>query len=190
VPALVFIDGNDLRAGELRQILPGVELVVEALQSGFSTSAPEPAHRARDKVLAHPVAAACFAEAVDLTTMDGKSLRLELDSENENRFCKWWRETPARMLLVVAVRRAPGAEIELVTGACDGRIADKPAGPHLLGWDRLFVPGGADAAEDGDDGATLAQRCAAGEISRLRREVYAAVGRALGAGPTGATGAP
>ena len=182
MPALVFIDGNDLRANEVRQILPGVDLVVEALQSGFSTSAPEPAQRARDKVLAHPVAAACFAEATDLTTMDGKSLRLELDTENENRFCKWWRETPARLLLVVAVRRAAGAEIELVTGACDGRIADKPAGPHLLGWDRLFVPGAFEADADADDGATLAQRCAAGEISRLRREVYAAVGRALGLG--------
>ena len=184
MPALVFIDGNELRASEIRQILPGVELVVEALQTGFSTSAPEPAQRARDKVLAHPVAAACFAEAVDLTTMDGKSLRLELDSENENRFCKWWRETPARLHLVVALRRAPGAELELVTGVCEGRIADQPAGPHVLGWDRLFVPA-PDAAgdgDDGDDGITLAQFTAAGEIPRFRREVYAAVGRALGAG--------
>ena len=176
MPALVFIDGNELRASEIRQILPGVELVVEALQTGFSTSAPEPAQRARDKVLAHPVAAACFAEAVDLTTMDGKSLRLELDSENENRFCKWWRETPTRMHLVVALRRAPGAEIELVTGVCDGQIAQKPAGPHVLGWDRLFVPANPD-----DDDATLAQLAEAGEIVGLRREVYAAVGRALGA---------
>jgi hypothetical protein len=183
VPALVFIDGNDLRAQEVRQILPGIELVVEALQTGFSTSAPEPAQRARDKVLAHPVAAACFAEAVDLTTMDGKSLRLELDSENENRFCKWWRETPVRLHLVVALRRAPGADIELVTGTCDGRIADKPAGPHLLGWDRLFVP--AALGEEDDDGATLAQLTAAGEILALRRELYAQVGRALGATPAG-----
>jgi hypothetical protein len=175
VPPVVFIDGNDLSAAQIRQILPGLELAVESLQSGFSTSAPEPGQRARDKVLAHPVAGGCFAEAVDLTTMDGKSLRLELDSENENRFCKWWRETPARMQIVVALRRAPGAEIELVTGACDGRIADKPAGPHVLGWDRLFVPAGEDA--------TLAQLGAAGEVSELRREVYAAVGRALGATP-------
>jgi len=109
---------------------------------------------------------------VDLTTMDGKSLRLELDTENENRFCKWWRETPARMQLVVALRRAPGAEIELFTGMCDGRIADKPAGPHVLGWDRLFVPAG----EDG----TLAELTSAGEVIGFRREVYAAVGRALG----------
>jgi hypothetical protein len=172
VPALVFIDGNDLRAAEIGQIVPGIALTVEALQTGFSTSAPEPGQRARDKVLAHPVAAAAFAEAVDLTTMDGKSLRLELDSENENRFCKWWRETPARMLLVVALRRAPGAEIELFTGACDGRIADKPAGPHVLGWDRLFVP-------DGED-ATLAQLIEAGELSAFRRDVYCAVGSALG----------
>jgi hypothetical protein len=181
VPAVVFIDGNELRASEIRQILPGVELVVAALQTGFSTSAPEPAQRARDKVLAHPVAAACFAEAVDLTTMDGKSLRLELDSENENRFCKWWRETPARMHLVVAVRRAPGAEIELVTGVCEGQIAQKPAGPHVLGWDRLFVP----ANPDGDN-ATLAQLSADGEVVGFRREVYAAVGKALGAVGAGA----
>ena len=168
---MVFIDGNELRAAEVRQILPGVELVVEALSTGFSTSAPEPGQRARDKVLAHRVAGGCFAEAVDLTTMDGKSLRLELDSENENRFCKWWRETPAKLSLVVALRPAPEAEIELVTGTCEGRIADKPAGPHMLGWDRLFVPSGEDA--------TLAQLTAAGEVSGFRREVYAAVARAL-----------
>jgi len=172
---LVFIDGNDLRAGEIRQIVTGIELAVEALQTGFSTSAPEPGQRARDKVLAHPVAAGGFAEAVDLTTMEGKSLRLELDSENENRFCKWWRETPSKMQLVVALRRAPGAEIELFTGVCEGRIADKPAGPHVLGWDRLFVPAGEDS--------TLAQLIAAGEVSALRRSVYAALGVALGMAP-------
>ncbi|HET7506666.1 MAG TPA: non-canonical purine NTP pyrophosphatase [Kofleriaceae bacterium] len=179
--ALVFIDGSELRAAEIRQILPGVELVIEALSTGFSTSAPEPGQRARDKVLAHPVIEGCFAEAVDLTTMDGKSLRLELDSENENRFCKWWRETPARMQLVVALRVAQGAEIELFTGACDGRIADRPAGPHALGWDRLFVPAGEDGGDD-DDG-TLAQRIAAGLVSAARREVYTAVAHRLGVGP-------
>jgi len=171
----VFIDGNDLRAAEIRQIVPGIELTVEALQTGFSTSAPEPGQRARDKVLAHPVSAGAFAEAVDLTTMDGKSLRLELDSENENRFCKWWRETPARMQLVVALRRAPGADIELFTGACDGRIADKPAGPHVLGWDRLFVPAGEPFGDD-----TLAQLIEAGEVSAFRRDVYVSLGVSLG----------
>jgi hypothetical protein len=181
---LVFIDGNELRAAEIRQILPGVELAVAALQTGFSTSAPEPAQRARDKLLAHPIDAACFAEAVDLTTVDGKSLRLELDSENENRFCKWWRETPARLHLVVALRRAPGAEIELITGTCDGRIADKPAGPHALGWDRLFVPAPAPGSPDDEiDDATLAQLSAAGGIVGFRRQVYTAVGRALGRVP-------
>lgn len=168
---LVFIDGNELRAAEIRQIVPGVALTIEALQTGFSTSAPEPGQRARDKVLAHPVIAGCFAEAVDLTTMDGKSLRLELDSENENRFCKWWRETPVKMQLVVALRRASGAEIELFTAMCEGRIADKPAGPHVLGWDRLFVPAGEDL--------TLAQLIEAGELSAFRREVYGALARQL-----------
>ena len=123
-------------------------------------------------MLAHAVAQACFAEAVDLTTMDGKSLRLELDCENENRFCKWWRETPAQMQLRIAVRRAGRAKSQVVAATCHGRIADKPAGPRLLGWDRLFVP-------DGED-ATLAQLIAAGEVTEFRRAAYAEVARVLG----------
>lgn len=168
----IFIDGNDLRAREIALIVPSLALTVEALQSGFSTSAPEPGQRARDKVLAHPVTTGCFAEAVDLTTMEGKSLRLELDSENENRFCKWWRETPAKMQLVIALRRAPGADIQIITGVCEGRIADKPAGPHFLGWDRLFVPAGEDF--------TLAQLTDAGEVMEFRRAAYAQVATVLG----------
>lgn len=171
VVSLIFIDGNPLRAAELAQIAPDLTIAVEALQTGFSTSAPEPGQRARDKVLAHPVAAGCFAEAVDLTTMEGKSLRLELDSENENRFCKWWRETPTKMLLAVALRRAAGSEIELFTSVCEGRIADKPAGPHFLGWDRLFVPAGEDF--------TLAQLSESGEVVPFRREIYERMARAL-----------
>jgi hypothetical protein len=171
---LVFIDGNDLRAAELARIAPVLTVNVEALQTGFSTSAPEPGQRARDKVLAHPSAAACFAEAVDLTTMDGKSLRLELDSENENRFCKWWRETPARMHLAIALRRAAGADIELFTAVCEGRIADKPAGPHILGWDRLFVP-----ARDTTENHTLAQLTEIGEVPTFRRAAYLELASAL-----------
>jgi inosine/xanthosine triphosphate pyrophosphatase family protein len=171
----IFIDGNELRVAELAQVVPGLAITVEALQTGFSTAAPEPTNRARDKVLAHPVEVACFAEAVDLTTVAGKSLRLELDSENENRFCKWWRETPAVMVLAVALRRSPGADIELFTATCEGRIADKPAGPHKLGWDRLFVP------KDPDDNEfTLAQLSEAGVVVELRRAAYGEVGRALG----------
>jgi hypothetical protein len=168
--SLVYIGGHELLAAEIRRIV-GVELTIEALQTGYSTAAPEPGGRARDKVLAHPVAAGAFAEAEDLTTMDGKSLRLELDSENASRFCKWWRETPAQMHLVVALRRAPDAGIELFTGRCDGRIADAPAGPLALGWDRLFVPGGEDA--------TLAQLIEAGEEIAFRSGVYAEMARAL-----------
>ena len=168
---VVFIDGNELRAVEIRQIAPALELVIEPLQTGFATAAPEPEHRARDKVLAHPVAAACFAEAVDLTTLDGKSLRLELDSENENRFCKWWRETPANMELRIAVRRAGGGDIAVIAATCRGRIADKPAGPHALGWDRLFVPD--------DEDFTLAQLAEAGTVIAARREAYERVAAAL-----------
>jgi Ham1 family len=168
---LTFIDGNDLRAAEIRAIAPGLEFAIEPLQSAFSTSAPEPDHKARDKVLAHPHAVDCFAEAVDLTTMDGKSLRLELDSENDNRFCKWWRETPAQMQLRVALRRADG-NIEVFAASCEGRIADKPAGPQLLGWDRLFVPAGEDD--------TLAQLTAAGVVVEFRRAAYEQLARSLG----------
>ena len=168
---VIFIDGNDLRAAEIRRIVPALELRVEALQTGFATSAPEPDHKARDKVLAHPVALACFAEAVDLQTMDGKSLRLELDSENENRFCKWWRETPAQMELRVALRRAGSSDIEVIAAQCRGRIADRPFGPLVLGWDRLFVPEGHDE--------TLAQLTAAGEVVAFRHDAYAKVAEAL-----------
>ncbi len=168
---VIFIDGNDLRAAEIRRIVPALELCVEPLQTGFATSAPEPDHKARDKVLAHPVAAACFAEAVDLQTMDGKSLRLELDSENDNRFCKWWRETPAQLELRVAVRRAGTRAIEVSAARCHGRIADKPAGPQALGWDRLFVP---DAHDH-----TLAELTAAGEVMEFRRDAYTRVAAAL-----------
>ena len=170
--ALIWIDGNALRVKELALIVPDLTVTAEALQSGFSTSAPEPGQRARDKVLAHPVTVGCFAEAVDLTTMDGKSLRLELDTENENRFCKWWRETPAKMHVVVALRREAGADIQLFAAVAEGRIADKPAGPHFLGWDRLFVPAGEDL--------TLAQLTLAGEVMELRRTVYSELAHALG----------
>jgi hypothetical protein len=168
---LVYVDGNDLRAAELAAIAPSLHFTIAALQSGFSTSAPEPGQRARDKVLAHPIAGDCFAEAVDLTTIDGKSLRLELDSENENRFCKWWRETPVTMQLAIAMRR--GGEVQLFSAACTGCIANKPAGPLILGWDRLFVP----SADAGDE--TLAQLIAAGELVEFRREAFAQLVRAL-----------
>jgi hypothetical protein len=168
---VIFIDGNELRAAEIRRIVPELDLVVEQLQTGFATSAPEPEHKARDKVLAHPVTAACFAEAVDLTTMDGKSRRLELDSENENRFCKWWREKPAQMQLRIALRRAGAADLEVISATCHGVIANKPAGPMLLGWDRLFVP------DDHDH--TLAELTAAGTAVEFRRAAYAAVAAAL-----------
>ena len=165
---MIFIDGNDFRAAELRQIAPDLVFTVEGLQSGFATSTPEPQHKARDKVLAHAVAGGgSFAEAVDLLTLDGKSMRLELDSGNANRFCKWWRETPAKIELCVALRRAPDAPIEVFAATSVGRIADQPAGPLLLGWDRLFVPD-----EDNEDGETLAQISARGAVATFRAELY------------------
>lgn len=138
-----FLDGNEPRAAELRRLAPGLELVLTGLPSGYSTSAPDPAERARGMVLAADVFP-CVAESVDLTTMEGGSLRLELDSENDNRFCRWWRETPVRFHLCVALRTSSTAEVSLFRGEVQGRIADKPSGARPLGWDRLFVPDGFD----------------------------------------------
>ncbi len=136
-----FLDGNDARAAELARIAPTLQLTIAGLPSGYSTSAPDPSQRARGMVLAADVFP-CFAEVSDLTTMDGKSLRLELDSENDIRFTRHWRETPVRLHLCVALRRGADAEVELFTGEVGGQIVDKPRGPRPLGWDRLFVPDG------------------------------------------------
>jgi hypothetical protein len=138
-----FLDGNEPRAAELRRLVPALDLVLTGLPSGYSTSSPDPAERARGMVLAADVFP-CFAESVDLVTMEGNSLRLELDSENDNRFCRWWRETPVRLVLCVALRARADAEVALFRGEHLGRIADKPRGARPLGWDRLFVPDGFD----------------------------------------------
>lgn len=137
-----FVDGNAIRAAELRRAVPELQFEIAGLPAGYSTSAPDPERRARDMVLAVDDGFPCFAEATDLLTMEGVSLRLELDSENDNRFCRWWRETPVQLVLCVALRTAADAEVQVFHARCDGRIADKPAGPRVLGWDRLFVPAG------------------------------------------------
>ena len=60
---VIFIDGNDLRAAEIRKIAPGLDLVVEPLTTGFATAAPEPENKARDKVLAHAASSASSTSA-------------------------------------------------------------------------------------------------------------------------------
>lgn len=169
-----FIDGTDLRAAEVRRAVPELQFELAGLPSGYSTSAPDPERRAHDMVMAVEHGFPCFAEATDLLTMEGQSLRLELDSENESRFCRWWREKPARLVLCVALRRSADAPIELFHGTCDGRIADKPAGPRALGWDRLFVPAGFES--------TLAELVAdpdATDADELRAAPYRALAAAL-----------
>ncbi len=136
-----FLDGNEPRATELRRIAPALDFELTGLPSGFSASAPDPIERARGMVLAADVFP-CFAEVVDLITLEGNSLRLELDSENDVRFCRWWRETAVRLHLCVALRTSAGAEVALFSAQAPGRIADKPRGLRPLGWDRLFVPAG------------------------------------------------
>jgi hypothetical protein len=171
-----FIDATELRFAEIRRIAPALALELASLPAGSSAASPDPAQQARGHVLAfasaHGDARACIAEATDLLTVDGKSLRLELDSENARRFTRHWRETPVRLHLCVALRR--GGEVEMFTATCDGRIADKPAGPDELGWDRLFVPDGHDR--------TLAQLVERGVIAGPRPVAYEALARAVGSG--------
>lgn len=173
-----FIDASPLRADEVRRIAPALTLELASLPSGSSAASPDPARQARGHVLAFAAAhgdVACVAEATDLVTMEGNSLRLELDSDNATRFCRYWRETPVRLHLCVALHRPGGAEVEVFTATCDGQIANKPAGPDELGWDRLFVPAGGEL--------TLAQLVERGKVSGPRPEAYSAVAAAVASLP-------
>lgn len=137
-----FLDAAPWRAEEVRRVAPGLRFEIAGLPAGYATSAPAPEQRARDKVAASELAGAAFAEAADLVTVDGKSLRLELDSENGNRFCRWWRETPVRLILCVAYRVDVGAAPEVFTAESACTIAERPAGDAARGWDRLVCPAG------------------------------------------------
>ncbi|HTJ41435.1 MAG TPA: non-canonical purine NTP pyrophosphatase [Kofleriaceae bacterium] len=173
-----FIDATPLRADEVRRIAPALDLELASLPTGSSAASPDPALVARGQVLAFASAhgdVACVAEATDLLTTDGKSLRLELDSENARRFCRHWRETPARLHLCVALRRLGSDHVEVFTATCDGTIAEKPAGPEELGWDRLFVPDG--------ETLTLAQLVERGNVAGPRPGAYSALSTALAAAP-------
>lgn len=172
-----FVDGTDLRATELRRAVPELRFELAGLPSGYAAATPEPEPRARDMVMAVEHGFPCFAEATDLVTMEGNSLRLELDSENDNRFCRWWRETPVRLVLCVALRTSADADVQVFSATCDGRIADKPAGPRALGWDRLFVPAGFEVTY----AELVADPDATGDVVGLRTGPYRALLAALGA---------
>lgn len=165
---------------ELRRVVPTLEVEIAGLPSGYSTSAPDPGQRAHDMVLAVDGGFPCLAESSDLTRLDGSSMRIELDSENDTRFCRHWRETPVQLHLAVALRRAADAPVEVFRSIQAGRVADKPRGPRELGWDRLFVPDGHDL--------TLAEIVAdpdasPGDPVGLRARAYQPLVAALAAGP-------
>jgi len=138
---IAFVDGSEARIRELAWFAPDLAVELAHLPSGYATAAPDPGGKARDKLLAMgELARPAFAEATDLTTLDGKSLQLELDSENENRFCRWWREKPVRFHVAVAFRRGGEHDIAMFTATADGVVADKPVGARHHSWERLFVP--------------------------------------------------
>ena len=169
---VAFVDGSEPRVRELSWYAPALAPELAHLPSGYATAAPDPAGKARDKLLAMgELGKTSFAEATDLTTLDGKSLQLELDSENENRFCRWWREKPVRLHVCVALRRAGAKDIELFTATADGVVADKPAGAKHHSWERLFVPA--------DWDSTLAILLDTQTDAGPRAEAYAALVAAL-----------
>ncbi len=172
-----FIDGTELRAAEVRRAVPELRFELAGLPAGYSTSTPEPEQCAHDMVRAVDDGFPCFAEATDLVTMEGNSLRLDLDSENESRFCRWLRETKVRLVLCVAVRTSATAAVQVFRATCDGRIADKPAGPRALGWDRLFVPAGFEVTL----AELVADPDATGDVVGLRTGPYRALHAALNA---------
>lgn len=139
---LFFLDAPAWRAEEIRRLLPGLAFEIGGLPAGYATSAPDPAQRARDKVAASDLAGAVFAEAQDMLTLDGKSLRLDLDSENETRFCRWWRDTEVQLVLCVGLRRHHGGDTQVFKAVCLGRIVERPAGATGHGWDRMLIPAG------------------------------------------------
>ena len=84
---LLFVDGTEARAKELAWIVPSLAFELAHLPSGYATAAPDPEQRARDKIdamvdVTHP----CFAEATDLTTLDGKSLGMQLAYRDSTQF--------------------------------------------------------------------------------------------------------
>jgi hypothetical protein len=168
---LLFVDGHDHHAQEIRRIVPGLHFELAILPSGHSASAPETEQQASDKLLRCSPPAACFSEAIDLQTVDGRSLRLDLDSENENRFCRWFRNTAVTLRLSVAVRPPGAATPALITATCDGVIAETPAGERHSEWYRLFVPDGYRS--------TLAELVDAGLLIGPRVTAYTELARVL-----------
>ena len=161
------VDGNATHLAELSRIVADVEWVSAPLTAAYSTAAPNPAQRAKDKLMAlGSLLGPTVAEACDVTTVEGKSLQLELDSENDKRFCRWFRQTPAILIVSVAYTQ-PGNDIMVSTATTPGFIAEKPAGSAHHGWERLFVLEG--------DGRTLAQQLDAGEAVGPRVDLYAHV---------------
>lgn len=156
---VLFVEGTALRAREFRAFEPRFSFQLEPLAVAVASSAPEPCAAATARVMA--VTSPAFAEASDLVDANGRSLRLEYDSEPANRFCRYYRESPATLLVALAMRR--GESVEVVRFKCDGAIAHQPRGPVEAGWECVFVPNG--------EKSTFAELALAGSVATLRRDL-------------------
>ena len=164
---LVLATRNDHKVRELRDLLPGVELL--PLPDGIELP-PETGDTFEDNAI---IKAAAAAEATGLpavaddsgiaaAALDGapgvRSARYAgEDATDQENLDKLLREvTPASdprlaYVCVLAYVETPGAEPALFEGRCTGTITHDPRGENGFGYDPCFVP------DDRDDGLTMAE---------------------------------
>jgi XTP/dITP diphosphohydrolase len=164
---LVLATRNDHKLRELRELLPGFELL--PLPEGIGLP-PETGDTFAANAI---IKAAAAAEATGLPAMaDDSGIEAAAldrapgvrsaryagehatDQENLDKLLREVTpESDPRLAYacVLAFVPAPGAEPVLFEGRCTGTITHEPRGEHGFGYDPAFVP------DDRDDGLTMAE---------------------------------
>ena len=157
---LLLATRNEGKARELRELLAGVDVLIDSLashpeapdveeaggsfeanarlkatQAATSTgiwSIAEDSGLAVDELGGEPgVRSARYAGVHgDVAANNAKLLR-ELDGESQRT---------ARFVCVVALARPDGEIVAIGHGTCEGVIAEQPRGSHGFGYDPLFIP--------------------------------------------------
>jgi XTP/dITP diphosphohydrolase len=164
---LVLATRNDHKLRELRQILPGFELVplpadVELppeTGDSFAANALIKAEAAAGATGLPAIADDSGIEAAALGGAPGvRSARYAgEDATDEENLAKLLRavgpgaDPRVAYVCVIAFVSEPGAAPELFEGRCSGTITHEPRGDQGFGYDPAFVP------DDRDDGLTMAE---------------------------------
>ena len=157
---LLLATRNEGKARELRELLAGVDVLIDSLashpeapdveeaggsfeanarlkatQAATSTgiwSIAEDSGLAVDKLGGEPgVRSARYAGVHGDVAANNAKLLHELDGESQRT---------ARFVCVVALARPDGEIVAIGHGTCEGVIADQPRGGHGFGYDPLFIP--------------------------------------------------